>query len=75
MDACMSVASQKRSRTIDAAVASALAATFTSSRVSDRWLRIPNLILNGDRPIDCLKRNETDRVLAALEALNTGVYI
>jgi uncharacterized protein (DUF2384 family) len=70
MDACMSV-----SRTIDPAVASALAETFTSSRVSDRWLRLPNPILNGDRPIDCLKRNETDRVLAALEALNTGVYI
>jgi len=68
------MAIQKRTKTIDPAVARDLAATFTSD-AADRWLRLPNPILNGDRTIDCLKRNEIDRVLAALEALNTGVYI
>jgi uncharacterized protein (DUF2384 family) len=52
-----------------------LAATFASTRVSDRWLEAPNPILAGDRPIDCLKRHEYDGVHAALEAFNSGVYI
>jgi|GEM_PF-892605 hypothetical protein len=52
-----------------------LAATFTSASASERWLRTPNAILNGDQPIECLKRREYDRVHAALEAFNTGVYV
>jgi hypothetical protein len=52
-----------------------LAATFTSGRASDRWLKTPNPILAGDQPIECLKRREYDRVRAALEAFNTGVYV
>jgi hypothetical protein len=52
-----------------------LAATFTSASATDRWLKTPNPILSGDQPIECLKRREYDRVHAALEAFNTGVYI
>jgi hypothetical protein len=52
-----------------------LAATFASPSASDRWLKTPNPILNGDRPIECLRRHEFARVRAALEAFNTGVYI
>ncbi|HSY48118.1 MAG TPA: antitoxin Xre/MbcA/ParS toxin-binding domain-containing protein [Thermoanaerobaculia bacterium] len=52
-----------------------LAATFTTTDASDRWLRTPNPILNGDQPVECLKRREYDRVHAALEAFNTGVYV
>jgi uncharacterized protein (DUF2384 family) len=52
-----------------------LAATFTSEAASQRWLKTPNPILNGDAPVDCLKRREYDRVRAALEAFNTGVYV
>lgn len=52
-----------------------LAFTFTSARATDRWLESPSPILGGERPSDCLKRREYDRVRAALEALNTGVYI
>jgi uncharacterized protein (DUF2384 family) len=52
-----------------------LAATFASDDASERWLKTPNAILNGDAPIDCLKRREYDRVRGALEAFNTGVYV
>ena len=52
-----------------------LAATFTSEAGSERWLRTPNPLLNGDAPVECLKRREYDRVRAALEAFNTGVYV
>jgi uncharacterized protein (DUF2384 family) len=72
----MSVTKRERStKTDEVALADDLAATFASSGVSDRWLRTPNPIINGDRPIECLERREYDRVHAALEALNTGVYI
>ena len=66
---------ERSKKTDEAALDDDLAATFTSSGASDRWLRTPNPILNGDQPIECLKRREYDRVHAALEALNTGVYI
>jgi hypothetical protein len=66
---------ERSAKSDDVALDDDLAATFTSADASDRWLRRPNPILNGDQPIECLKRREYDRVRAALEALNTGVYI
>jgi hypothetical protein len=66
---------EKHTKTVEALLDSELAATFASAAVSDRWLRTPNPILNGDQPIECLRRHEYDRVRAALEALSTGVYI
>jgi len=71
----MSVAIQKQQTTEEIALDRELAATFTSTDASDRWLRTPNPILNGDQPIECLKRHEYGRVHAALEAFNTGVYV
>lgn len=73
----MSIAIQKQhAKTIEeVALNRELAATFTSTDASDRWLRTPNPILNGDQPIECVKRHEYDRVHAALEALNAGVYV
>jgi len=71
----MSVTVQERATNEEIALDRELAATFTSDDASKRWLKTANPILNGDAPIDCLKRREYDRVRAALEAFNTGVYI
>ena len=77
MDSLMSITIQEQhTKTAEeVALDRELAATFTSLSVSERWLRTPNPILNGDRPSECLKRREYDRVHAALEAFNTGVYV
>jgi hypothetical protein len=73
----MSIAVQEKQTKADEKVAleRELAATFTPAGASDRWLRTPNPILNGEQPAECLKRREYDRVHAALEAFNTGVYV
>ena len=71
----MSVTVQDRATNEEIALDHELAATFASDDASKRWLKTANPILNGDAPIDCLKRREYDRVRAALEAFNTGVYI
>jgi hypothetical protein len=66
---------EQRTKTADeVAIDRELAATF-SPALASRWLATPNPILGGDRPADCLERREFDRVHAALEAFNTGVYI
>jgi uncharacterized protein (DUF2384 family) len=65
---------QKTKTADEVALDSELAATF-SAALASRWLETPNPILGGDRPVDCLERREYDRVHAALEAFNTGVYI
>jgi hypothetical protein len=76
MDDRMSVTTKERHvKTVEEALNRELAVTFTSAGASDRWLRTPNPILNGDQPIECLKRREYDRVNAALEAFNGGVYV
>lgn len=49
--------------------------TFDSSDAEARWLRTPNRLLDGARPIDLMDRHEFARVSAALEALNTGVFV
>jgi hypothetical protein len=67
---------EQRTKTADeVALDIELAATFTSAGAIERWMQAPNSILGGDRPSDCVRRHEYDRVHAALEALNTGVYI
>jgi len=76
MDVRMRVTNQEqRAETINEALHRELAGTFTSTVAADRWLRTPNPILNGDQPIECLTRGEYDRVHAALEAFNGGVYV
>jgi eukaryotic-like serine/threonine-protein kinase len=49
--------------------------TFSSDEAADRWLRTPNRVLDGERPIDLLERNDYESVGNALEALNTGVFV
>jgi len=71
----MSVTIQERQTEEEVELDHDLASTFTSADASERWLKTPNPILNGDAPIECLKRREYDRVRAALEAFNTGVYV
>jgi hypothetical protein len=71
----MSVTIQERETNEEVTLDQELASTFTSAEASERWLETPNAILSGDAPIDCLKRREYDRVRAALEAFNTGVYV
>jgi hypothetical protein len=71
----ITVHEQETKAPAEAALDRDLAATFTSDDASKRWLKTPNAILNGDAPIECLKRREYDRVRAALEAFNTGVYV
>lgn len=67
---------EQRTKTAEeAALDQELEATFTSAGACERWMQTPNSILSGDRPGDCVRRREFDRVHAALEALNTGVYI
>jgi hypothetical protein len=71
----MTVTIQERETNEEVALDRELASTFTSADASERWLKTANAILNGDAPIECLKRREYDRVRAALEAFNTGVYV
>jgi Protein of unknown function (DUF2384) len=76
MESRMSVSGRERTKTVEeAALDSELAATFTSEHASTRWLKTANPMLNGAPPIDCLKLGEYNRVRAALEAFNTGVYV
>ena len=71
----VTVHEQQTKPAVETSLEDELAATFTSDAASERWLKTPNPILNGDVPIECLKRREYDRVRAALEAFNTGVYV
>jgi hypothetical protein len=40
-----------------------------------RWLRSESRYLGGQRPLDALLAGEFDRVEAALEALDSGVFV
>ena len=71
----MSITIHERETSEEVALDRELASTFNSTDASERWLQTANPILNGDAPIDCLKRREYDRVRAALEAFNSGVYV
>jgi hypothetical protein len=49
--------------------------TFSSRAAAERWLALPNQILGGRAPADLLRRRDFARVEAAIEALNSGVYV
>jgi uncharacterized protein (DUF2384 family) len=57
-----------------ATVAAHLSETFAAPGGS-RWLRSENRYLGGQRPIDALRVGEFDRVEAALEALDSGIFV
>jgi Antitoxin Xre/MbcA/ParS C-terminal toxin-binding domain len=40
-----------------------------------RWLRSESRYVGGQRPIDALRVGEFDRVEAALEALDSGIFV
>jgi putative toxin-antitoxin system antitoxin component (TIGR02293 family) len=49
--------------------------TFTDSEAAREWLRAPNPYLGGLTPADALRAGRADRVEAALEALDSGVFV
>jgi hypothetical protein len=56
------------------AVATHLNETF-SSPGGPRWLRSASSYLGGQRPLDAILDGEFERVEAALEALDSGIFI
>ena len=51
-----------------------LCATFTTVEARSGWLREDNRYLGGLAPIDALRAGRFDRIEAALEALDSGVF-
>ncbi len=49
--------------------------TFTDWEAARQWLRAPNPYLGGLTPADALRAGRADRVEAALEALDSGVFV
>ena len=57
-----------------AAVSTHLHETFKSP-AGARWLRSESRYLGGQRPLDALLGGKFDRVEAALEALDSGIFV
>ena len=49
--------------------------TFTGWEAAREWLRAPSPYLGGLTPADALRAGRADRVEAALEALDSGVFV
>jgi transcriptional regulator with XRE-family HTH domain len=49
--------------------------TFATAEDGRSWFRAGSRYLAGDVPADALRRGEIDRVEAALEALDSGIYL
>lgn len=49
--------------------------TFSSPEAGRSWLRSPNRYLGGLAPLDALRAGRLDRVEAALDALDSGVFV
>ena len=52
-----------------------LRVTFTDREAAREWLRAPNPYLGGLTPSDALRAGRADRVEAALEVLDSGVFV
>ncbi|MHB1005347.1 MAG: MbcA/ParS/Xre antitoxin family protein [Chloroflexota bacterium] len=52
-----------------------LLGTFTTAEAARAWLNAANRYLGGLTPADALRVGRLDRVEAALEALDSGVFI
>lgn len=57
------------------ALARRLSSTFTSREAIREWLHEDNRYLGGMAPIDALRAGRFDRVNAALEALDSGIFL
>jgi putative toxin-antitoxin system antitoxin component (TIGR02293 family) len=49
--------------------------TFTDREAAREWLRAPSPYLGGLTPADALRAGRADRVEAALEALDSGIFV
>lgn len=49
--------------------------TFTTQEARENWLMRPNPFLNMEKPIALIARGDIQRVLDALEALDSGIFI
>ncbi len=49
--------------------------SFQSIEAARQWLRDPSRYLGGLTPVEALRAGRTDRVEAALEALDSGVFL
>jgi Protein of unknown function (DUF2384) len=49
--------------------------TFTTSEALKEWVHNPNRYLGGLTPADAIRVGRFDRVEAALEALDSGVFV
>jgi hypothetical protein len=58
-----------------AALSQRLCATFTTPEVRRVWLQDDSRFLGGLAPIDALRAGRFDRLEAALEALDSGVFL
>lgn len=52
-----------------------LLATFTTPEATGKWIHEPSRYLGGLTPADALRVGRIDRVEAALEALDSGVFV
>ena len=52
-----------------------LCATFTTVEARRAWLREDNRYLGGLAPLDALRAGRFDRIEAALEALDSGIFL
>ena len=52
-----------------------LGETFTTMEAAREWLTAPSRYLAGLTPLEVLRAGRTDRVEAALEAIDSGVYL
>jgi transcriptional regulator with XRE-family HTH domain len=48
---------------------------FATETTSQAWLRTDNRYLGGMKPIEALLAGRPDRVVAAVEALESGVFV
>lgn len=52
-----------------------LSDTFTNPEAAREWMHTPHRLLHGRTPLEAVRNEETDQVEAALEALDSGVFI
>jgi len=52
-----------------------VAETFTSPAAGRRWMAAPSRYLGGITPTEAIRAGRSDRVEAALEAVDSGVFL
>ena len=57
------------------ALAGRLDESFTTPEGAATWMRAPSGYFGGLRPLDALLRGRVDAVNAALEALDSGIFV